>query len=128
MRWLLLLLLLPFAALAAPPYDVTVTFSPPLSGGVPDGYNLYVDDCAVSGPIGSAEGSVTSGQTFPSLILADGTYEFCVRAFNAAGENPDPGQVATAIIDDLPLPGAVENLGIQVTCPTSNCVINVTIQ
>ena len=124
----LLLLLLPTMVLAAPPYDVTVTFSPPSVGGAPDGYNLYVDDCAVSGPLGAAVGSVTSGQTFPGLILADGTYDFCVRAFNAAGENPDPGQVATAVISDLPLPGPVENLGIQVTCPTSNCVINVTVQ
>jgi len=122
--WLLLLVV---PAFAAPPYDVTVTFSPPLIGGAPDGYNLYVDDCAITGPLGVAVGSVTSGQTFPALILADGTYQFCVRAFNAAGENPDPGQVATAIIADLPLPGTINNLGVQVTCPTSNCTINVTV-
>jgi len=115
-------------ALAAPPYDITATFSPPITGGVPDGYNLYVDDCAVNGAIGAPVGSVVSGQTFPGLIVADGTYQLCVRAFNAAGEQPDPGQVATAIIADLPLPGPVNNLGIQVTCPTSNCTINVTIQ
>jgi hypothetical protein len=123
----LLLLILPAVALAAPPYDVTVTFSPPLTGGAPDGYNLYVDDCAVTGPVGAAVGSVTSGQTFLGLILADGTYDFCVRAFNVAGENPDPGQVATAVINDLPLPGPVENLGIQVVCPDSSCTINVTV-
>ena len=131
MNWikakLYLLLLLPIMALAAPPYDVTVTFSPPSVGGAPDGYNLYVDDCAVSGPLGAAVGSVSSGQTFPGLILADGTYDFCVRAFNAAGENPDPGQVATAVINDLPIPGPVNSLGIQVTCPLSNCTINVTV-
>ena len=123
----LLFLLLPIMVLAAPPYDVTVTFSPPSVGGAPDGYNLYVDDCAVSGPLGAAVGSVSSGQTFPGLILADGTYDFCVRAFNAAGENPDPGQVATAVINDLPIPGPVNSLGIQVTCPLSNCTINVTV-
>ncbi len=127
MKRLLILLLLPFAALAAPPYDVTVTFSPPSSGGAVNGYNLYVDDCAVSGAIGAAAGTVTSGQTFPSLIVADGTYQFCVRAFNAAGEQPDPGQVATAIISDLPIPGPIQNLGIQITCPASNCTINITI-
>ncbi len=115
------------AALAAPPYDVTVTFSPPTTGGAPDGYNLYVDDCAVTGPVAAAASSVTSGQTFPALIVADGTYQFCVRPFNTAGEQPNPGQVATAIISDLPLPGPVNSLGIQVDCPLSNCTINVTI-
>jgi hypothetical protein len=123
----LLCLLVALVAQAAPPYDVTVTFTPPSTGGAPDGFNLYVDDCAVSGPLGAATGSVVSGQTFPSLILADGTYQFCVRAFNAAGENPDPGQVATAIIADLPLPGPVNNLGIQVMCPSSSCTISVTV-
>ncbi len=116
------------AALAAPPYDVTVTFSPPTTGGAPDGFNLYIDDCAVTGAIGASAGTVTSGQTFPGLIVADGTYQFCVRAFNAAGEQPDPGQVATAVISDLPIPGPVNSLGIQVDCPLSNCTINVTIQ
>lgn len=124
----LILLLLPMMALAAPPYDVTVTFTAPTTGGSPDGYNLYVDDCALSGAVGTAVGTVTSGQTFPALIVADGTYQFCVRPFNAAGEQPDPGQVATAVISDLPLPGPVNNVGIQVTCPDSSCTINVTMQ
>ena len=126
-RVLLLLLLMPTFTFAAPPYDVTVTFSPPTTGGAPDGYNLYVDDCVVTGAVGAAVATVTSGQTFLGLIAADGTYQFCVRPFNTAGEQPDPGQVATAIISDLPLPGPVNNLGIQVTCPASNCTINVTI-
>ena len=119
--------------MAAPPYDVTVTFT-----AIPaTGFNFYMDDCAVSGPIGLPIGEVISGQKFSSLVVADGTYQFCVRAFNdgvdPAGnpirvENPGPGQVATAVISDLPLPGTIDNLGIQVTCPTSNCTINVTIQ
>ena len=119
------LLFIPLIAFAAPPYDVTVTFSPPLTGGAPDGYNFYIDDCAVTGAVGVEVGSVVSGQTFPAIIVADGTYQMCVRAFNAAGEQPNPGQVATANISDLPLPGVVENLGVQVTCPNSNCTINV---
>ena len=120
--------LLSALALAAPPYDVTVTFSAPTTGGPVDGYNFYVDDCALTGPVGAPAGTATTGQTFPALIVADGTYQFCVRPFNAAGEQPNPGQVATAVISDLPLPGPVNNLGIQVTCPTSNCTINVVIQ
>ncbi len=111
---------------SAPPYDVTVTFTPPITGGAPDGYNFYVDDCAVSGSVGAGI-SVTSGQTFPALIVADGTYQMCVRSFNAAGENPDPGQVATVVINDLPLPGPINSIGIQVTCPLSNCTINITV-
>ena len=124
----LLFLAIPALALAAAPYDVTVTFSAPTTGGPVDGYSLYVDDCALTGPVGVAAGAATTGQTFPSLIVADGTYQFCVRPFNTAGEQPNPGQVATADIADLPLPGPVNNLGIQVTCPTSNCTINVVIQ
>ncbi len=112
---------------AAPPYDITVTFTAPVTGGTPDGYQLYVDDCATTGAVGAPVGTATSGQTFPGLIIADGTYQFCVRAFNAAGEQPDPGQVATAIISDLAIPGPIGNLGISVLCPASNCTINVTI-
>ena len=142
-RLLLLLLLIPVFAFAAPPYDITVTFSPPTTGGAPVGYNFYVDDCAITGPVGAPvspaydplvlvtvppSSGVFSGKTYPGLIVADGTYQFCVRAVSAAGEQSNPGQVATAVISDLPLPGPVNNLGIQVTCPTSNCTINVTIQ
>ena len=126
-RLLLLALFMALPAAAAPPYDVTVTFTPPIVGGIPDGYNFYVDDCFATGALSPPVGSVVSGQTFPALIATDGTFEMCVRAFNAAGENPDPGQVATVVINDLPLPGPVNNLGIQVTCPTSNCTINVTV-
>ena len=127
-KLLLLLLFIPVLAFAAPPYDITVTFSPPITGGAPDGFNLYVDDCALTGAVLSPAGTVTSGQTFPGLIVADGTYQFCVRPFNSAGEQPDPGQVATADIADLPIPGPVNSLGIQVDCPLSNCTINVVIQ
>ncbi len=68
-QWVIaILVMLAFSpAFAAPPYDVTVTFSPPATGGAPDGYNLYVDDCAVTGAIGSPAGTVTSGQTFARL-------------------------------------------------------------
>lgn len=127
-RFTWLVLLVPMLAFGAPPYDVTLTFSPPSTGGTPDGFSFYIDDCAITGAVGTPIGSVVSGQTFPAVLVADGTYLMCVRAFNAAGENPDPGQVATVIVNDLALPGPVNNLGIQVTCPTSNCTINVTIQ
>jgi len=128
-RFLLLLVALAFSILAsaAPPYDVTVTFSAPATGGAPDGYSFYIDDCAVSGPIDAPTASAVAGQTFPAIIIADGTYLMCIRAFNAAGTQPDPGQVATADINDLPIPGPIQNLGIQVTCPASNCVVEVVV-
>ena len=118
------LLLIATLVSAAPPYDVTVTFSPATGA---DTYNFYVDDCSVGGPVSAPVASVVSGQSFPALITADGTYLMCVRSVNGAGENPDPGQVATVIINDLPLPGPINSLGIQVTCPLSNCTINVTV-
>jgi hypothetical protein len=115
-------------AFAAPPYDITVTFTPPITGGAPDGYNFYVGDCLATGPTAAPVGTVTSNQTFTGLITADGTYQMCVRAFNAAGENPDPGPVATVTIADIPLPGTVQNLNVTVDCPNSGCSVTVTIQ
>ena len=70
-RVLLLLLLMPAFTFAAP-FDVTVTFSPPVTGGTPDGYNLYIDDCAPTGPIGAGI-SVASGQKLLVQITCDST-------------------------------------------------------
>ena len=106
------LLLLPAFAFAAPPYDVTVDFSPPVSGGTVDGYNFYLDDCLSTGPVGAPFGVVIPGQKFVAAITADGVYEGCVRAFNIAGEQPDPGQVAPI---NLLLPGVITQLTITVT-------------
>ena len=104
-------------------YDVTVTFT---AGVGATSHNLYVDDCGPA-PVGLAVGTVITGQTFPALILVDGTYEFCVRSENAAGESPDPGQVATVTITDIPLPGPIGNLNVTVACPTGSCSVSVTI-
>lgn len=134
MKRLFLILVMGLLAMpihAAPPYDVTVTYSPPLTGGPPDGYNLYLDDCVVSGPVAAPVGLVTSGQEFPALILADGTYQLCVRAFNAEGEQVDPGAVVP--LDTLMslIPGALESLtiniilqgvNVQITCDSTGCV------
>jgi len=122
-----LALLLSLVAYAAPPYDTTVIFSPPITGPVPDGYNFYIDDCTALGPVAAPVGTVTLGQTFPAILTSDGTYLMCVRSFNAAGENPDPGQVATVIVADLPLPNPVDSLDIQVACPASSCTVGITI-
>ena len=115
------------AALAAPPYDITVTFTAPTTGGTPDGYNFYVNDCAATGPIGAPVGVVTSAQTFDGLITADGSYQMCVRPFNAAGELADPHRVATMDIGELLLPGPVENLNVTADCPNGPCSVTVII-
>lgn len=147
-RFLLAVILATFAALtwAAPPYDITVNFDPPLTGGTPTGYNLYIDDCAASGPAGAAFGTVTSGQTFVAALPVDGSYLVCVRSYIdkpfptvdvCAGEpapdpailiceNPDPGPVATIDVADLPV-GPVDNLDVTVQCPNGGCTINVTV-
>ena len=120
-------LLVSIPALAGAPYDVTVNFNAPLTGGAPDGYNVYVDDCAATGPVGPAFGTVTPGQVFPAMLTVDGTYNICVRPFNATGELADPGQVATVVVADLPLPGPVDSIDVQVQCPNGGCTVNVTV-
>ena len=134
-RLLLLLLLIPMfvlseSAKATPPYDVTVTFSSPISGGAPDGYNLYIDDCAATGPVGTGM-SAASGQKFISALTVDGTYLLCVRAFNTEGIQPGPGAVVP--VDTLMslLPGELQSLtinimlegvNVQITCDSTGCV------
>ena len=120
----------PGAALSAPPYDVTVTFSPPTTGGAPDGYNLYIDDCAATGPVGAGM-SVTSGQKFLSALTVDGTYLLCVRAFNTEGVQPGPGAVVPVdTLMDL-IPGELQSLtinivlqgvNVQIICDSTGCV------
>ena len=121
------LALLSVVALAAAPYDLTVTFDPPVTGGPADGFNLYIDDCAASGPTAAPFATVTSGQTFTGALTADGSYQVCVRAFNATGETPDPGPVATVDVNDLPLPGPIQNLQISIACPNGGCTVNVNV-
>lgn len=123
----LLLALVATAAVAAPPYDITVTFDPPSTGPTPDGYRLYIDDCAATGPTGAPFADVTSGQTFTGALTADGQYEVCVRTYNSTGENPDPGPVATIDVADLPVPNEIQNLNITVQCPNGGCTVNVTV-
>ena len=110
-------------AFATPPYDITVTFSPPSLGPPPDSYNLYIDDCAATGPLGAAFASVTTGQTFTGALTADGIYQVCVRAVNAAGEQPDPGPVATIDVTTLTVPNPPENLTVTVQCPNGACTV-----
>lgn len=127
-KWFFAFVLLCAAvAFSAPPYDVTVTFDPPSTGSPPDSYNFYIDDCAITGPVGAPFAAVTSGQTFTGALTADGSFLMCVRTVNGAGENPDPGPVANVDVFDLPLPGVIENLSITIDCPNGSCTVNVSV-
>lgn len=108
---------------AGAPYDVTVTFD---TNGA-DSYNFYIDDCAVGGPTAAPFASVTPGQTFSGALTADGTYLMCVRGVNGAGEQPDPGDVATITVADLPIPAPIGNLQISIECPLGGCTVNITV-
>ena len=109
-----ILALVPFVALAAPPYDVSATVTAPTTGGPVDSYTLVMN--------GADVGAVSVGaNTFSGLLTADGTYVFAVRATNAAGSTlSDP---VTVMVSDLPPPGKA-GLTINVICAPS-CVVTV---
>lgn len=102
-------------AVHAAAYDGTVTFTPTNA----DGYRLYVNDCEPTGPVGAPIAEITSGERVTALIAQDGTYEVCVRAYNAAGETPDPGSVQRLEVQSLPAP--ISDLNVEIHCDT--CVV-----
>lgn len=116
----------PLTASAAPPYDVTATFTPPAvdaTHGAPTGYRLY-KGCA-TGQTKALVGTVTSGQKFTGLLTVDGSYSFCVHAFNATGEGPR-SNIANVVINDYdPAPGAATNFTVTVSCDAS-CTVEIT--
>ena len=112
---------------AAPPYDVTISFTFPATTIPIDSVDLYMNDCAAGAPVGSPVGQISSGQTFPALIVADGSYEFCVRGVNAAGVSAGPGAVWTGSIAQLNIPPDSDSIDVQIPCDTP-CVINFTIE
>ncbi|MCK9468217.1 MAG: hypothetical protein M0Q49_02265 [Porticoccaceae bacterium] len=121
----LALVLLPLMARADGPYDLTATFQPPADGGPVEGYRLYqgCDNLAQK----TLVGEVQSGQTLSGAIQVQGVHHFCVAAYNAAGEGAIT-DVARVEIDDFdPVPGAVQNLQIQVSCDAS-CNVTVNLQ
>ena len=126
MKRIAALLLFPVLAYSQPPYDVTVNFSA-VAGA--DSYNFYIDDCDIAGPVGAPAGTMAAPpETFTAILVADGTYLMCVRAENGAGIQPNPGQVVQVEVNDLPLPGPVDDLAITVQCPLGSCTVNITVQ
>ena len=125
-RVLLLLLLMPAFTFAAP-FDVTVTFTFPATAIPIDSVDLYMNDCAAGAPVGSPVGQISSGQTFPALIVADGAYEFCVRGVNAAGISVGPGAVWAGTIAQLNVPPDSDSIDVQIPCDTP-CIINFSIE
>lgn len=128
--WVLFVVAVTLAAAAsgAPPYDVTATFDPPVvtaTEGPADGFRLY-QGCR-AGESKALVGEVTSGQTFTGLLTADGTYSFCVHAYNATGEGPSSPVAVVTINDFDPAPGVPVNFNITVTCDAS-CTVNITME
>lgn len=122
----LLLTLVAAAACAAPPYDVTITFTAPATTptqGAPTGYRLY-RGCR-TGETKTLVGAATNGQNFAGLLTANGEYSFCLHAFNATGEGPR-SNIAIATINDFdPVPGAPTSFTVTVSCDAS-CTVNIT--
>lgn len=118
-------LLIPLVALAAPPYDLNLTWNIPATGGPVDGVRVYIDDCAVTGPVGAPafDTSSPSPWTASNAITADGTYDVCIRGYNAGGEQPDPGLVATVTTAPIPVPAPLDTLSIEVVCRDSGGAI-----
>jgi hypothetical protein len=80
-------------ALAVGPQNVSVTFTTRTGGGPVSGHRLYIND-ALAGTV--ATGVFTTTPPVPG----NGTYKFCVRAFNATAEAPD-GNCQTRALSDL---------------------------
>lgn len=105
---LILALLLPALAFAAPG---AILFDPPVTGGAPDGYRLYVD--------GTLVGPIVSGHemAFPD----SGEVVIGVEAYNAAGAS----LVEQRVTITPTAPGPVQNLRIEVECD-GRCSVTIT--
>ena len=114
------------SALAAPPYDVRVDYTPSANA---DGQRLYVGACTGT----PADAAVTPGKVLPRLITAAGTYQFCLQDYRAStGETRD--QTVSVTIDDiLPLDPS-SNFTITIRCTTlpgttlPSCTSNVAVE
>jgi hypothetical protein len=91
-------LLVAFAlpALAVGPQDVTLTFTTRTGGGPVTGYRLYVND--------QLKGTVVNNQPVAAAIPGNGTYKFCVNAFNATGETAGGNCLTRTVGDSAPAP------------------------
>lgn len=109
----LLLLLVACAApsYAAPPYDVTASFT---AGANATSHRLY-RGCR-AGETKTLVGDVASGQTFTALLTAEGEYSFCVHGVNAVGEGPSSNVAVVNITDLEDVPGAPNGFTITITC------------
>lgn len=125
-RIIFLLLLLPSLAFAVPFY-FTATISPPLNGGTPAGYNMYIDDCAPGAPVGAPAEVVQSGVETSGIDLASGVYEICFRAFNIAGEQSEPGFKDSETLTHVEIPGVIEGFTITIRCDPGNYCTNATV-
>ena len=86
----------------------SLSWSAPTTGGVPTGYNVYLD--TVDGSTLFA-GNVTSPYTLTTPLEWDQTYYWTVKAFNAAGTGDAPAARSFTVMSDptiYDLPYAVD--------------------
>lgn len=121
--FLFLAVMIGISCASAAPYDLTATFDAPTTGGQVVGYRIYrgCEDL----PNRQLVGEVESGQTLTGAVAQDGSHYFCVAAFNSTGEGAIEEIVQVNIDDFEPVPGAVSNLQISVSCDAS-CNVTVT--
>jgi hypothetical protein len=99
-------LLVSLSAFAVGPQDVTLTFATRPGGGAVTGHRLYIND-VLKGPI-------VSGTTFSAAVPGNGTYKFCVNAYNATGETAG-GNCQTRTLNDL-APGLTDVVTVTFQC------------
>ena len=121
-----LLLMAVTAAVAAPPYDLTVESAGTAStGGPADTIELW-RDC--EGTPVLVDSDVQAPETYPGLITADGTYTFCTRGRNAAGL-ADIGLVVDVSVNAIVRPGPIDGgTSISVQCPNGPCVTSISVR
>ena len=122
----LLFTALALAAVPASIVDVTYTLS--ATGPVPDSVNLYIDDCAVTGPVGAPFATLVasgpqSGAPYDNAVTVEGIYQVCARVVNAVGITPDPGPVHVFDTAEFDLSSPINTLSITVefACGTGVC-------
>ena len=103
---------------AAPPYDMTIAFTP-APGAL--SHRAYMR-CKPGETRTLISSNLANGQMFPEILPAQGEYSVCVHGVFAGNvEGPAVMQVFNVTENGPPT-----NLVITITCPAANCSITTT--